>query len=197
MNIRELRIRADSACKRDIEETAIASILIAEPFAPLIIETMFTASRIVATSLCGVGVVPFKKSSADVILSLMLFSLTRQGYCEESLRGRPRASCRRPHWQWGRVCTRLGTVEQASAIAGGADGERFALFVIWVFALCVALLDRFDALDASECRLFDLSRDGTADTVDRALRRLAFEDRRSEGQGYECSEGGELHVGMN
>jgi len=90
-----------------------------------------------------------------------------------------------------------GTVEQASAIAGGADGERFALFVIWVFALCVALLDRFDALDASECRLFDLSRDGTADTVDRALRRLAFEDRRSEGQGYECSEGGELHVGMN
>ena len=32
VDIRELRIRANSACKRDLEETAIASILVAEPF---------------------------------------------------------------------------------------------------------------------------------------------------------------------
>lgn len=58
VDIRELRIRANSACKRDLEETAIASILVAEPFALLIIETVFTTSRIVATSLCVVGVIP-------------------------------------------------------------------------------------------------------------------------------------------
>lgn len=90
-----------------------------------------------------------------------------------------------------------GTVEQARTVAGGADGERFALFVIWVFALCVAFLDRFNASEALECRLFDLSRDGATDTVDRALRRLAFEDWGGQGQGYECGEGGDLHVGLS
>lgn len=45
-----------------------------------------------------------------------------------------------------------GTVEQARALTGGADGERFAFFVRWEFAHFVAFLDRFDALDAIECR---------------------------------------------
>lgn len=90
-----------------------------------------------------------------------------------------------------------GTVEQARTLTGGADRERFALFVLWEFAHCVALLDRFNVWDAAECRLFDLKRDGAADTVDSALRRLAFEDWRGEGQGYKGGQDGELHVGMS
>ena len=63
------------------------------------------------------------------------------------------------------------------------------------FALGVAWLDRFDASDAPERRLFDLEWDGAADALDRALGSLAFEDWRGEGEGNEGGESGELHVG--
>ena len=71
-----------------------------------------------------------------------------------------------------------GAVEQACTAAAGADGEGLALLVLGESALRVTLLDRSDASESSECRRFDLSRDGAADALDGALRRLAFEDWR-------------------
>lgn len=71
-----------------------------------------------------------------------------------------------------------GAVEQACTAAAGTDREGLALLVLGESALRVTLLDRSDASESSECRRFDLSRDGAADTLDGALRRLAFEDWR-------------------
>ena len=87
-------------------------------------------------------------------------------------------------------------VEQACTIAAGPDGEGFAVLVFRFLALSVTLFDRFDATSALECSLFDLGRDGAADTLDRALSRLTFEDRRGDDEGYKCGECGELHVGL-
>lgn len=93
VNVREIRIRANSACKRNIEQTAVASILVAEPLAPLILKTKLATACIVAASLRGVGRVPYQPRQQRTYYLPSVSPLTKQDCYEESLHEHPQANC--------------------------------------------------------------------------------------------------------